>query len=126
MPWHARKPDPWYAIRVRKGKRGIVYRVSFTRGGQTVAELFRAAEYGGARVALKAARAWRDSITQRLMPESKEAFSQRVKPNNTSGVPGVYLKRQVGSPWRVDRRVRVLASANTTRRQTVSFAFLLC
>ncbi len=27
MPWHARKPDPWYAIRIRKGRRGIVYRV---------------------------------------------------------------------------------------------------
>jgi hypothetical protein len=95
MPWHARKPDPWYAIRVRKGKLGAVYRVSFTRGGKTTARPFRETEYGGARAALKAARAWRDSMTQALLPETKKAFSQRVKPNNTSGVPGVYLKRQV-------------------------------
>jgi len=95
MPWHARKPDPWYAIRIRKGKRGVVYRVSFTRSGKTVARLFRAADYGSTRAALKAARAWRDSVTQSLLPETKEAFSQRVKSNNTSGAPGVYLKRQV-------------------------------
>jgi hypothetical protein len=34
-------------------------------------------------------------MTKSLLPETKEAFSQRVKPNNTSGAPGVYLKRQV-------------------------------
>ena len=54
--------------------------------------MFRAADYGSTRAALKAARAWRDSVTQSLLPETKEAFSQRVKPNNTSGAPGVYLK----------------------------------
>ena len=95
MPWHARKPDPWYAIRIRNGKRGVVYRVSFTRSGKTVAQLFRSADYGGARAALKAARAWRDSMTGSLPLQTKRAFSQRVKPNNTSGAPGVYLKRQV-------------------------------
>jgi hypothetical protein len=33
MPWYDRKPDPWYAIRTRKGLQCIVYRVSFTRHG---------------------------------------------------------------------------------------------
>ena len=37
MPWHARKPDPWYAIRIRKGKRGVAFRVSLTRNGKTLA-----------------------------------------------------------------------------------------
>lgn len=33
-------------------------------------------------------------MVQVLMPETKQEFSQRVKVNNTSGCPGVYLKRQ--------------------------------
>lgn len=94
MPWHPRKPDPWYAIRVRSGTLGIVYRVSFTRAGTNVAALFRAREHGGARAALKAARAWRDKTAGELMPETKQEFSQRLRPDNTSGCAGVYLKRQ--------------------------------
>ena len=95
MPWHARKPDPWYAIRTRKGAQGIAYRVSFTRHGKNVAKLFRARDFDNASAALKAARAWRDSMTQSLLPETKQEFSQRIRPDNTSGCPGVYLKRQV-------------------------------
>ncbi len=95
MPWHARKADPWYAIRTRKGKTGIVYRVSFTRRGKNVAKLFRARDYGDAGSALSAARAWRDRMCQVLKPETKQAYSQRVRADNTSGCPGVYLRRQV-------------------------------
>ena len=95
MPWHDRKPDPFYAIRTREGPQGIVYRVSFTRHGKNVAESFRARDYDNARAALKAARAWRDSMTQSLLPETKQEFSQRIRPDNTSGCPGVYLKRQI-------------------------------
>lgn len=94
MPWHARKSDPWYAIRIRKGAKGIVYRVSLRRAGVTVWELFRARDYGTARAALKAARAWRDRTADTLAPETKQKFSERLRPHNTSGRPGVYLKRQ--------------------------------
>jgi hypothetical protein len=95
MPWHPRKRDPWYAIRTRLGAKGIVYRVSLRRAGKTVAKLFRARDHGGAREALKAARAWRDQIASELQPETKQAFSQRLHAHNTSGHPGVYLRRQV-------------------------------
>ena len=95
MPWRPRKSDPWYAIRVRRGTLGIVYRVSFTRAGTNVAALFRAREHGGARAALKAARAWRDKTAGELRPETKQEFSQRLRPDNTSGCAGVYLKCQV-------------------------------
>lgn len=95
MPWHQRKPDPWYAIRTRRGAKGIVYRVSFTRHGTNVAQLFRVRDYGNARAALKAARLWRDHMTSELKPETKQEFSQRLRPDNTSGRAGVYLKRQV-------------------------------
>lgn len=95
MPWHPRKRDPWYAIRTRKGARGIVYRVSLCRAGQTVWQLFRERDHGSAREALKAARQWRNQIARELEPETKQAFSQRLLPTNTSGQPGVYLKRQL-------------------------------
>lgn len=95
MPWHERKPDPWYAIRERVGPQGTVYRVSFTRHGKNVAKLFRSRDFATARAALKAARAWRDHMTRALTPETKREFSRRVRPDNTSGCPGVYLKRQV-------------------------------
>ena len=95
MPWHDRKPDPWYAIRTREGALGIVYRVSFTRHGNNVAKLFRVRDHGTARAALKAARVWRDGMTRALALETKQEYSQRVQPNNTSGCPGVYLKRQL-------------------------------
>jgi len=95
MPWHARKPDPWYAIRIRKGKSGTAYRVSLTRNGKTLAALFRSIDYSSTKAALKAARAWRDSVSKSALPETKQAFSQRTGPDNTSGCPGVYLKRQI-------------------------------
>lgn len=95
MPWHDRKPDPWYAIRLRTGPQGTAYRVSFTRHGKNVAKLFRVRDYGNARAALKAARAWRDRMTRTVAPETKREFSKRMRPDNTSGCPGVYLKRQI-------------------------------
>lgn len=57
--------------------------------------MFREADYRSAGAALKAARTWRDHMVRVLLPETKVAFSQRIKSNNTSGCPGVYLKRQV-------------------------------
>ncbi len=81
--------------RSRKGPQGVVYRVSFTRHGKNVAKLFRARDYDNASSALRAARAWRDRMCRTLPPETKQEFSQRVRPDNTSGCPGVYLKRQV-------------------------------
>jgi len=95
MPRHARRPDVWYAIRTHRGAQRIVQRVSFTRDGKNVAELFRVRDYGNAREALKAARAWRDRMTRKLQPETKRQFSLRMRSDNTSGCPGVYLKRLV-------------------------------
>ena len=80
---------------MRTGPQGTVYRVSCTRHGKNVAKLFRVRDYGNAREALKAARAWRDRMTQTVAPETKREFSQRMRPDNTSGCPGVYLKRQI-------------------------------
>lgn len=95
MPRHAPRPDPFYAIRTTNGAWGIVYRVAFTRHGKNVAKLFRERDFDNARAALKAARAWRDSMTREVLPETKQEFSQRIRPDNTSGCPGVYLKRQI-------------------------------
>ncbi len=95
MPRYAPKPDPFYAIRPIRGAWGIVYRMSFTRHGKNVAKLFRERDFDNARAALKAARAWRDRMTKALPPKTKQEFYQHVRPDNTSGCPGVYLKRQI-------------------------------
>ena len=87
MTRHASRPDPFYAIRTRRGPRGIVYRVSFTRHGKNLAKLFRARDFDNAMAALRAARAWRDGMAQSLLPETKQEFSHRIRPDNTSGVP---------------------------------------
>ena len=94
MPWHARKPEEWYAIRIRKGARGTTYRVSLTRAGATIAALFRAGDYGSDQAAATAARAWRNQATNTMKCESKQAFSQRLRPDNSSGCAGVYLRTQ--------------------------------
>jgi len=44
---------------------------------------------------LKSARSWRDRMARKRQPETKQEFSQRLRPDNTSGYPGVYFKRQV-------------------------------
>ena len=93
MPRHERKSGPWYAIRERRGPRGIAYRVSLTRHGTTVAQLFRSVDHGTARGALKAARTWRDVMARALMPETKQEYAVRLLPHNTSGCPGVCLRR---------------------------------
>lgn len=48
-----------------EGAWGTAYRVSFTRHGENIAKLFLARDYDNAKAALKAARAWRDSMTNR-------------------------------------------------------------
>jgi hypothetical protein len=95
MPRNQTKPDPWYAIIERKGPWGTTYRVSFTRHGKNVAKLFRDADYGSPRAALKAARTWRDKQARRLLPQTKQEFSRKLRPDNTSGCAGVYLKQSV-------------------------------
>jgi hypothetical protein len=40
MPWHDRKPDPWYAIRTRKRTMSAAYRASVSSVGARVAAGF--------------------------------------------------------------------------------------
>ena len=89
------KPDPLYAIRVRKAPRGTTFFVRIRRRGKEISELFRETDHGSASAALKAAQQWRDAMLRTMMPETNRDFSQRLKPNNTSGHPGVYFKRQL-------------------------------
>jgi hypothetical protein len=94
---HARKPDPWHAVRTRRGPWTIAYRLSFTRRGRDVAKLFRVHDHDDSTSALRAARAWRETMTRMLQPATKQEFSQRVRPANTSRCASVNLKRQVAS-----------------------------
>jgi len=94
MAWRER-PDPWYAIRAREGPWGTTYQVRLTRGGEYVLKLFRDKDHGSAKAALKAARKWRNEMIATMKLTTKQEFSRRVQPRNTSGVTGVYYRRQV-------------------------------
>ena len=95
MPRHAPRPDPFSAIRTRSGPQGIVYRVSFTRHGKNLAKLFRVRDFDNARAALRAARAWRDGMTQSLPPRRSKSSAIAFGPTTPAVCPGVYLKRQI-------------------------------
>jgi hypothetical protein len=70
-------------------------RVSFKHHGKTVAKLFREADCGSPRAALKAARKWREKQTEKLLPKTKQESFERLRSDNTTGCAGVYLKQAV-------------------------------
>jgi len=82
MPRHAPEARP--VLRHPHAERPAGHRLSrqFHPSRKNVAKLFRARDFDNARSALKAVRAWRDSMTQSLLPETKQEFSLRVKPVN--------------------------------------------
>jgi hypothetical protein len=88
MPRNQTKPNPWYAIIVRKGPWGTTYRVSFKRRSKPVTKSFRAVDYGSARAALKAARAWRDKQMQ--TPQGLKPFRSRSFSVARYGYDGAY------------------------------------
>lgn len=90
-----RKPEHLYAIKKRVGPWGTTYRASLTRAGKTVAKLFRDRDHGGARAALKAAKAWRDTHLATLTPKTRAEFGRMITVKNTSGCPGVYRRKTV-------------------------------
>lgn len=78
-----------YAIR---RSRGQAWRVTFERRSVTYDRTFPDAVHGGAECALIAARAWRDEQLAQATGWQKREVSNKRRPNNTSGVPGVYLR----------------------------------
>jgi hypothetical protein len=89
MALHA---EDLYGILELPGDAG--WRVAVVRKGQEFNRLFSSSRHGGKRQALKAAQAWRDHAATHAQAITKAEYVQSIRRNNTSGCPGVYLKRQ--------------------------------
>lgn len=90
---YRRQPDEMYGIRPLTGE-SPGWRVTLVRRGEEYLRCFSAARYGSMDSALVAAKAWRDRVAHEARPLTKAEYSQLVRSNNSSGYPGVYLKRQ--------------------------------
>jgi AP2 domain len=79
-----------YAIRFVEpaGKSGY-YLVAFTRRLIYYNKTFAPATHGGKRVALAAAKQWRDQMLAGLPPITKQEYARQLRSSNTSGVAGV-------------------------------------
>ena len=90
---YRKQPDEMYGIRPLTGA-SPGWRVALVRRGEEHLRCFSAARYGSLDSALVAAKAWRDRVACELRPLTKAEYSQLVRSNNSSGHPGVYLRRQ--------------------------------
>lgn len=90
---YRKQPDEMYCIRPLTGA-SAGWRVALVRRGEEYLRCFTVARYGSQDLALVAAKAWRDRIAQEARPLTKAEYSQVVRSNNSSGHPGVYLRRQ--------------------------------
>jgi len=71
------------------------FRVSIVRNGRSYRKSFADGIYGGATAALEAAKIWRDQTFFALPAISKAQAVTRIPAANTSGVAGVYLRREM-------------------------------
>lgn len=90
---YRKQPDEMYGIRPLTGD-SAGWRVTLVRRGKEYLRCFSVARHGSLDAALVAARAWRDRIAHEARPLTKAEYSQLLRSNNSSGHPGVYLRRQ--------------------------------
>ncbi|MFN3985033.1 MAG: hypothetical protein ACK4KV_06070 [Rhodocyclaceae bacterium] len=83
-----------YAIRryAPPGK-SLFFLCAFTRRKQHYNKTFSLARYGTEAAALAAAIAWRDAQLAAVAPLTRAQFASKIRPNNKSGVAGVYKTR---------------------------------
>lgn len=79
------KPAAMYGITEYRTK----WLVSVKRDGKNIAKMFAFNTHGGREKALAQAQAWRDEQIHRHPQLERREHAQRVKRNNTSGIPGV-------------------------------------
>lgn len=66
------------------------FEVSIVRAGVRYREGFGQASYGGASQALLHAQRWRDALVKSLPPPTRRSRAEKLRPNNKTGVPGVF------------------------------------
>jgi len=66
------------------------FEVSIVRAGVRYREAFGEASCSGASQALLHAKRWRDTLVKRLPPPTRRSRAEKLRPNNKTGVPGVF------------------------------------
>jgi len=66
------------------------FEVSIVRDGVRHRAAFGWASYGGIPQALVHAQQWRDALVKRLPPPPRRTRAEKIRPNNKTGVPGVF------------------------------------
>ncbi len=112
-----------YAIKHQKATSGTWYWVvNFSRAGVRYSKRFYEPMHGGSKKARQAAIAWRDQMLAQIQPMTVIEFSQKVRSNNTSGVPGVTFHKTTRQPEGIWQAGLTLGSGRRLRR---SFSILL-
>jgi hypothetical protein len=112
-----------YALKHLQATSGTWYWVvNFSRNGTMYSKRFYEPMYGGSKPARQAAIAWRDQMLAQIKPMTVVEFSQKVRSNNTSGVPGVTFHKTASQPEGIWQAGLTLASGKRLRK---SFSILL-
>lgn len=112
-----------YAIKHLQATSGTwFWGVNFSRKGKLFSKRFYEPMYGGSKNARQAAIAWRDAMLAQIQPMTVVEFSQKLRNNNTSGVPGVTLHKTPRQPEGFWQAGLTLASGKRLRK---SFSILL-
>ena len=112
-----------YAIKHLQATSGTWYwGVDFSRNGKMYSKRFYEPMHGGSKQARQAAIAWRDNMLAKTPPMTVAEFSQKVRNNNTSGVPGVTFHTTPRQPEGFWQAGLTLASGKRLRK---SFSILL-
>ena len=93
----ADRRDLPFAVRLTRDRNGQeVFMVNLARMGKHVSKTFSPHRYGTLAAAQAAAIAYRDQLLADMPPMSRRECNAIVRSNNTSGVPGVTLKKGEG------------------------------
>jgi hypothetical protein len=112
-----------YAIKHFQATSGTWYWVvAFSRNGTMYSRRFYEPMYGGSLQARQAAIAWRDERLAQIKPMTVVEFSQKIRSNNTSGVPGVTFHRTASQPEGIWQAGLTLATGKRIRK---SFSVLM-
>lgn len=106
-----------YAIKHLQATSGTwCWAVNFSRAGKRFSKRFYEPMYGGSKKARQAAMAWRDQMLAQTPPLTMVEFSQKVRSNNTSGVPGVTFHKSACQPEGFWQAGLTLASGRRIRK----------
>ncbi|WP_269759022.1 AP2 domain-containing protein [Variovorax sp. E3] len=72
------------------------FEVSIVRNGVRHYKQFGKASYGGAEQALLQAQDWRDEIVRSMPPPTRRERAEKLRANNSTGVPGVFHQLSAG------------------------------